>query len=203
MKHVIYCKPATSFAPPRNMIGAIAVAFAMIGLASCDVGSVLDQSGGGGDGGPDSGGGGGDGAGGDGSGGSDCVAAATPGPIHVHAAGGTANAGKACIASGCHLAGNLGSGASAFSFAGTLYTTGAATAIVTGATVQVETAAGKLSAVTDLDGNFVFRGTVTFPAMTLVTECPSVTRMNGSLTTGGGNCNNCHRPGGTTTPIFL
>lgn len=165
----------------------LVLAFFLACAAACDVGSVLDQNG------TD---------GGNGSG-SACVAAATPGGPHVHAAGGTSNAGQTCIAGGCHLEGNLGTGATAFAFVGTLYTSPAATTVVTGATIQVKTAAETLTAVTDADGNFIFRGAVTFPATTLVTRCPSSIPMIAPLQSGGGNCNNCHRPGGTTTPIYL
>lgn len=186
-------KHTTNIAPRRTTIDNLAALarrfaplFAMLSICSCDVGSVLVEQ-----------------NGGDGGNGSACVAAATPGPTHVHTAGGTSNAGQACIAPGCHLEGNLGTGATAFAFAGTLYTSSAATTIVAGATVRVVTAMAMPSAVTDLDGNFVFRGAVTFPATTLATQCPSLTPMIGPLQTGGGNCNNCHRPGGTTAPIFL
>ena len=189
MKCMLEVRPDTP--PSRDLAALLRVfvpALALCSMAACDVGSVLDQN---------AGDGGGSGSG------SACVEAATPGAMHVHTAGGTSNAGQACIAPGCHLEGNLGVGATAFAFAGTLYTSSAATTVVTGATVQVKTAAGTLSAVTDADGNFVFRGSVTFPATTLATRCPSLTPMIGPLTTGGGNCNNCHRPGGTTAPLFL
>lgn len=159
---------------------------ALILLAACDVGSVLVNQGS-----PDGGGSNG------------CVNAATPGASHLHVAGGTPNLGQACIAIGCHLEGNLGTGASAFGFAGTLYTEAAAQTVVKGATIQVKAGATPLTAVSDADGNFVYRGAVTFPATTLATQCPSLKPMIGGLSTGGGNCNNCHRPAGTTSPIFL
>lgn len=158
----------------------------MFALASCDVGSVLPETG------PDGGGSG-----------SGCVNAATPGPAHVHTAGGLSNAGQTCIAPGCHLEGNLGTGASIFGFAGTLYTSAAGTSVLSGATIQVKSGTQTLSAVSDADGNFIFRGSLTFPATTLATQCPSAIPMIAPLNTGGGNCNNCHRPGGVTTPVYF
>jgi len=179
----------SNIAPPSTATGNLAVLarplIAVFALASCDVGSVLGQSGT------------------DGGDGAACINAATPGPTHVHAAGGTSNVGLACIASGCHLEGNMGTGATAFAFAGTLYTSAAGTSILSGATIQVKSGTETLSAVSDLDGNFVLRGTLTFPATTVATQCPSLIPMIGSLSAGGGNCNNCHRPGGVTTPVYL
>lgn len=97
----------------------------------------------------------------------------------------------------------MGTGATAFGFAGTLYTSAAGTTVLAGATIQVKSGTQTLTAVSDADGNFIFRGTVTFPATTVVTQCPSIIPMIASLTTGGGNCNNCHKPGGVTSPVFL
>lgn len=165
-----------------------ALAFVALIAAGCDVGSVLGAA-------PDGGGGSGSGAGSNG-----CIASGTPPTAHVHIAGGTSNAGQACIALGCHLAGNTGTGANAFTFAGTVYsTTGGGP--VAGANVVVNLGTSKVTTVSDPDGNFYGTGPVTFPATTLVTSCPSLRSMIGQLATGGGNCNNCHRPGGPTTPI--
>ena len=161
-----------------------AAAIALLVLGACDVGSVLVNNGT-----PD--------------GGTGCVNAATPGATHLHVAGGTPNQGQICLVSGCHLAASLGAGANPFAFAGTLYTTAAGTTIATGATVKVAFGTTTLTATTDADGNFTVLGTLTFPATSLATECPSLKPMVASLGTGGGNCNNCHRLGGTTSPMFL
>jgi hypothetical protein len=159
------------------------LAVATIALGACDVGSVL-----------------GDGGGGSGN----CVPAATPGGPHTHLVGGTSNAGQACTAAACHLPGNTGTNATAYSFAGTLYTSAAATTTVSGATVKVTASGATLAAVSDADGNFYSAGNaLTFPASTLATKCPSANMMLSQLATGGGNCNNCHQPGGATSPIFV
>lgn len=168
----------------------VALMLTVCSLAACDVGSVLNAA-------PDGGGGG------TGSGSNGCINQASPPTAHVHTAGGASNAGQTCIAVGCHLAGSLGTGANAFAFAGTLYTTTAATTPVTGATIEVVTGGATVTAISDPDGNFYGTGAVNFPANTLATSCPSLRPMIGQLTTGGGNCNNCHRAGGTTTPMTL
>ena len=40
-------------------------------------------------------------------------------------------------------------------------------------------------------------------ATTKASGCPDTTPMSGALVDNGGNCNNCHRTGGTTTPMHL
>lgn len=171
-----------------RMLAALPLSLAL--FAACDVGSALKAA-------PDGGGSGGSG----GSGSNGCVNQATPPAAHVHTAGGASNAGQTCLAVGCHLAGTLGTGANAFTFAGTLYTTTAATGPVAGATIEVVASGTTATAITDPDGNFYGTGAVSFPANSLATSCPSLRPMLGQLTIGGGNCNNCHRIGGTTTPL--
>lgn len=174
----------------RRSLPAVRV-IASLFLAACDVGSALPPGGSQPDG---------------GTGGSGCVNAISPPRTgHVHAAGGTSNAGQACLLSGCHLATSLGVGALPHDFMGTLYTGSDGTTTVPGATVEIMTGGATLTATTDADGNFYASGNLTFPATTLATSCPSLRSMVGQLQTGGGNCNNCHRTGAgaVTAPIFL
>src|SRR6185312_2928651 len=100
----------------RGLMSRICVIVSLLFASACDVGTVLANQGGGGDGG---------GSGGSGSGGgSNCGDLVSPAPpAHMHTAGGTSNAGQACIAAGCHLDGMNGTGAPSFSYAGTVYTT--------------------------------------------------------------------------------
>lgn len=162
-------------------------------LAACDVGEI-PGAGGGGDGG---GGGTTDGT----ATGNGCVDSVTPAsPAHIHTDGGTSNAGQGCMNLGCHLAGGLGP---MFTFAGTVYADMAGTAPKPGATVKVEFGTTVISAVADTDGNFYSTQDITLPAKTLATACPTVAPMVGMIVTGGGNCNNCHRPGGEAVPVYV
>lgn len=101
---------------------------------------------------------------------------------------------------GCHLAGG---GATPFTFSGTVYADMAGTTPKPGATVKVIFGTTTVSAVADDAGNFYSTQNVTLPARTLGTACPTVAPMNGQIVTGGGNCNTCHRTGGSTAPIYV
>lgn len=119
------------------------------------------------------------------------------------------DAGTTCITAGCHLAGNTGAGAPAFSYAGTLYHDAQGTTPYAGATVEIIIGGFKHTVVTSTDGNFYITSALANPptnAMTataLVSVCPSLMSMQGALVDNGGNCNNCHRTGGTTPPLYL
>jgi hypothetical protein len=162
-------------------------------VAACDVGSIPGA-------GPD----GSVGGGADGSGsGNGCVNAVTPAaPKHAHADDGTSKQGMACGAAGCHLAGGAGP---TFSFSGTVYTAADGATPKPGATIKVINGTTTIATVADEDGNFYSTQTITLPAKTLATSCPTLAPMVGMIVTGGGNCNNCHSKlsGATTTPVFV
>ncbi len=161
-------------------------------VAACDVGSIPGA-------GPD--GGGGSGGGDDATTGNGCVNAVTPAaPKHIHADDSTSKRGMACMAAGCHLAGG---GGPTFTFSGTVSTAADGTTPKPGATVKVVFGTTTIAAVADEDGNFYSTQTITLPAKTLATSCPTLAPMVGMIVTGGGNCNNCHTNGGTTTPVFV
>jgi hypothetical protein len=111
----------------------------------------------------------------------------------------------ACVVSGCHLASALGANAPGFQFAGTLYKPGG-TMPNAGAAIRIRSSAGmEVKGYTDSAGNFGISSALMnpFPATTNATACPTLTAMEGPLTTGGGNCNNavgCH---GSSMPITL
>jgi hypothetical protein len=142
------------------------------------------------------------GGGGDGSGsGNGCVDTVTPAAApHSHATGGTSNKGQVCGMSGCHAAGG---GGPMFTLSGTVFTDSAGTTAKPGATIKVEFGGTTVTAVSDMDGNFYGTQTITFPAKTLGTACPTVAPMVGMVTAGGGNCNNCHRTGGAASPMYV
>lgn len=161
-------------------------------LAACDVGEIPGAT-------TDGGGGGGD-SGGSGNG---CVDTVTPAAApHSHADDQTPKTGQSCMQAGCHLTGGAGP---TFSFAGTVYTTPQATAPKPGATVKVEFNGTTVTAVSDEAGNFYSTQTITLPAKTLATACPTVAPMVGMIVTGGGNCNNCHstQQGAQTLPVYV
>ncbi|MEO6773065.1 MAG: hypothetical protein ABI467_08570 [Kofleriaceae bacterium] len=177
------------------------VIFSLLFASACDVGSVLANEGGG-DGGNGSGSGSGTG--------SNCGDLVSPAPDkHIHIVGGTSNAGMGCVAVGCHLDGQTGTNAPAFSYAGTVYNTDGATPAA-GSTVFVTSAGTTRKLIADSDGNF-FIDPVLLPAPgnqiatnTSATLCPKVTPMIGGLVAAGGNCNaggTCH--GGTEGKIHL
>jgi hypothetical protein len=151
------------------------------------------------------------GAGPDGGGGANaCVARVAPAATaHTHIAGGGTNAGMNCIAGGCHLAGNTGTDAPPYQYAGTVYVAGSRNPSA-GATVQIKAGGMVYPALTDDAGNFNFAaGTVPgmFTATVVVSGCPAVMTMPDALVSGGDptdkNCNGCHGPGGGQQPITL
>ena len=142
-----------------------------------------------------------------------CVDRSTPGVHHTHLVGGTSNVGQACVVAGCHMAGATGVNAPPWMMAGTVYQ-GDMTTPNTGVLVIVtDSSGGKHRSVTDDNGNFYVQddGTLTFPAQSTVTACPTLTSMTGALSATaapatGNNCNGCHIPGGAapqSTPIVL
>ncbi|MDB4954876.1 MAG: hypothetical protein JWO36_2445 [Myxococcales bacterium] len=175
----------------------IAVVMSIFLAAACDVGEVpLNQN-------ATDGGGGGTDTGGGGDGGNGCVTLRSPAnPATNHSNGGGTHAGENCMrAGGCH--GPQPGLGGAFTFSGTLYTSAAATAPKTGATIKMMVGANTIPVETDTAGNFHGTDALTFPASTLASGCPTVTHMVGQLVTGGGACNNCHIVGGTTSPMYL
>jgi hypothetical protein len=135
-----------------------------------------------------------------------CVNRLTPaGSAHIHTAGGTSNAGVGCVVAGCHLQSNPGAGAPGYQFAGTVYKPGTTTPSA-GAVIRVKSAAGMVvTAYTDLDGNFsIAAGSLPnpFPATSDATACPTVTPMVTPLSQGGGDCNSCHRTGGSAGSVI-
>ncbi len=149
-----------------------------------------------------------------------CSARVTPPPAaHVHIANGNSNAGQGCVEANCHSAANLGTGAPAFQYAGTVMQLAVPGTGNAGATVTIETTAGMtVTATTDTDGNFYYPPPVDnstgmlipnpFPATTNVDVCPnaSPSPMLETLVQGQGDCNaggNCHGTGSTQGPIVL
>lgn len=180
-------------------------AAATVTFTACDVGSVVQNSTG-----TDGGNNGGtDGSGsGSGSGSAQCEEISATPPDGHH------NPGQSCIAAGCHLTGQVGAGAPPFTYAGTLYTTAAGTTALAGATIFVKLGATEKKVITANNGNFWMSGppagldppTNAATALTKASGCaaaPMAVPMVGALVQGGGNCNNCHRNGGTTSPIHL
>jgi hypothetical protein len=137
----------------------------------------------------------------------DRITPASPG--HTHKAGGGANTGMNCVSSGCHRPGAVGTDAPPYQFGGSVYAVGTQNPSA-GATVRIRFGTKLVVAVTDAAGNFSFPAgslTGTFNALVDVSACPGGTSMVGGLVSGGdptdNNCNGCHAPGGTTTPIAL
>lgn len=195
----------------------IALLLSTLVFAACTVGEVgtTNNNGGGGGGGtPDAGG----------SMGVDpnaCVNRVTPAdPQFDHPAGiavsdtNKSNAGENCIKAGCHLNNSLGSGATGFQFAGTIYKNGTTTPDP-GVTVKIiSNSMVVASAISDQAGNFhIDAGTLqgAFNATTLVAACPTVTKMVTPLVGGNGgggganSCNSCHTTGANAQalPIYL
>ena len=119
------------------------------------------------------------------------------------------NAGQSCLSVGCHVVGATGAGANPFLLGGTLYDDmGNA---LTGATIIVSPSSGSpikvLSGGGAAPGNFYALNVGGFQiggATASASGCPNIAAMQAALqAAGGGNCNNCHRPGGLTTPIQL
>ena len=121
------------------------------------------------------------------------------------------NPGQNCIAAGCHSETNPGAGAPPFSYAGTLYTDATGATSKAGATVFFNLSGIEKKVLTASNGNFFITpgvGGLEAPtnastATTRASGCPNNAVMVGALAQGGGNCNNCHKIGGTTSPIHL
>lgn len=118
-------------------------------------------------------------------------------------------AGTACVIGGCHLAGQLGTGATAFTFAGTVFKDNGGTIAAPRLTVRVfkpfEDAA-LAHAATDAAGIFVIRDPLAaFPYQVDVTACGAsiqIRPMSSELTESDRSCSNggiCH--GGQRGPI--
>lgn len=134
---------------------------------------------------------------------------ATPATAYSHTTAPTGpRAGQGCIAGGCHLTGQTGTGAGAFTSAGTVYTDINGTAPATGVTVHLyKDTASLANAVTDNAGNFVIRTPLAgFPYKTLVSGCGPATpndikKMGGTIAAAAqANCNGgagCHGVPGT------
>jgi len=177
--------------------------------AACDVGSVVSNN----QGGPDGSTGGTDTGGGSNgsSAGSNCEAIQT-----ANAPDGHHNAGMTCLAAGCHLIGNPGAGAPEYAAAGTIYKDTAGTQPYPGATVIMKVGGTTTKMIAAATGDagpgagnfFVAKALATPPsaAMTGTTSasaCPNTSAMSENLVDNGGNCNNCHRTGGTTLPLYV
>jgi hypothetical protein len=175
---------------------AVILAFAL--TAACDVGSVVTNNQGGPDGSMN---GGVDSP--VGSNGSNCDALAANAPDGHH------NAGQTCLQSGCHLVGQAGAGAPEYSYAGTLWRDSGGASPYPAATIEIVIGGQTHKITTATNGNFFLppalapAPTAAAPGTTKASACPSTTPMTGQLVDNGGNCNNCHRTGGTTTPIYL
>jgi hypothetical protein len=133
-------------------------------------------------------------------------------PITATPPSGHHNAGIGCMTSGgCHNESlGIGSGASGYSYAGTLYNGGAMP--FPGATIVLQLGGAQKKVVTADNGNFWMVPGVTgldpptdaMTASARATACPSYdAAMIGALVQGGGNCNSCHHNGGPTQPIHL
>jgi hypothetical protein len=170
----------------------IAVIFTFF-LAACDVGTI-QQAGTGTDGGTGSG---------SGSNGVVCETISANIPAGHH------NPGMSCITAGCHLDGQLGTGAPAYSYAGTVYKDVAGTIPYPGATIFVKLGATEKKVIAADNGNFwmvpgvagLDAPTNAMTATTKGSACPNSPPMVGALVQAGGNCNNCHRTGGTTAVL--
>jgi hypothetical protein len=143
-----------------------------------------------------------------------CSDRGTPGAPHIHtAAPADARGGLGCVAVGCHLTGQLGVGATAYAFAGTVYKQVGGTAPNPGAVVRIfkEGPVGTFtkiaSGVADDAGNFRIAGNYTdFPYVTDVSACGAdapvlgIRPMIGPIGNTNGNCNGgaaCHAVPGT------
>lgn len=191
---------------------SISISIVLVAAASatmftaCDVGSVINQQ-------NSTGTDGGTKMDGNGSGSGSNTALCEP-DATASAPDGHHNPGMSCVAAGCHLTGQLGTNAPAFTYAGTLYTTSAGTTPLGGATIFIKVGTTEKKVITASNGNFFMTGapagidapTNTVTGTTKASDCAAAataSSMSGALVQGGGNCNNCHRNGGTTSPIHL
>lgn len=175
-------------------------------IAACDVGSIYQANTG-----TDGGNGSGSGSG------SDCetinVANAPDGHHTDQTAVTQATAAQGCMSNaGCHNAAKgLGTGAPEYTYAGTLYKDVAGTQPLAGAAVFFKLGATEVKTLSATNGNFWITpgvGGLDAPtnAMTGTTKasgCPNTHSMVGVLVQGGGDCNSCHKTGGTTTPMYV
>jgi hypothetical protein len=96
------------------------------------------------------------------------------------------NAGQACLS--CHN----GGGPTKFTWAGTLYNAASGGATISGATIELIDAAGKIDRiVSSSDGNFYSTTTLTPPFTVRASGCPNNTAMV-SKATGDCNSSGCH-----------
>ena len=110
-----------------------------------------------------------------------CIKLATPVQSGHH------NAGDACLS--CH---NGGGGPTKFTWAGTLYNAASNGAVISGATIEVIDAAGKIDRiVSSSDGNFYSTTVLTPPFTVRASGCPNNTAMV-SKATGDCNSSGCH-----------
>src|SRR5258706_13386459 len=105
-----------------------------------------------------------------------CADSRTPPTGHVHKDGEGSHAGRSCVESGCHLAGDTGPQAPAYHAAGTVYRPDLTTP-VPGVTVRftpLSSVATRTEVVTDADGNFYVLATepTPFPSAPEVSTCP-------------------------------
>jgi hypothetical protein len=109
---------------------------------------------------------------------STCTPPATGGPTGM-------NDGMPCL--GCHASAQTPN----MTVAGTVYTTAAGAAAVSGATVTITDNNGAvLHLVTGSTGNFYSSSAVAFPASVSLSKCPDTASMSSQPSTG--DCNSCH-----------
>ncbi len=147
-----------------------------------------------------------------------CVDRKTPAAAYQHSSQPPGpRSGQGCVSVGCHLMGNLGSGAGAFTMAGTVYKDTNGGAPQPGVTVRLFPSTGNTdkslaAVVTDDAGNFIIRTPLADPAyLTDVTACGTdavalgIRPMQSPISNSDRNCNGgaaCHAVPGTRA-IFL
>lgn len=132
-------------------------------------------------------------------------------PVNASPPLGHHNAGMGCrTAAGCHNAQlGLGTAAPEYSVAGTVYKDMAGTMPYAGATISVTVGGTTKTAIAANDGNFWFvpaqlpAPTTGTTGTTEASACPNTEPMVGLLVSGGGDCNNCHRSGGSAMPVYV
>ena len=78
-----------------------------------------------------------------------------------------------------------------------------------GATVIVTIGGMTHKSIAADNGNFWFvpalvpGPSATMPGTTSASACPNTAPMVGQIVAGGGDCNNCHRNGGSTLPVYV
>ncbi|MGE0872006.1 MAG: hypothetical protein AB7P03_25835 [Kofleriaceae bacterium] len=138
-----------------------------------------------------------------------CVDLGPVNAAHLHTDDNTSKAGQDCLAGGCHLAGNTGLNAPAYTAAGTAYALDRITPSP-GANILVinmgETFEDAIRMVADDAGNFYTGQTIQFPAQTNATVCPGNTPMITPLTSAAdGACSRagCHVTVGGSGVIYV